>query len=192
MPLSPPAPRKLKHTRKIECQGFHREDGLWDVEAHLVDTKPFDVPNMDRPGGVLNAGEPMHEMWIRFTVDLDFEIKEVEVVTDWGPYSGCSAITPNFQALKGLRIVPGFTLRSRDLLGGVKGCTHLVELLGPLATTVYQTLYGARERAKPAGSDGKRPPLINTCHMYAADGDLVRKRWPEWAEPAVERTGKAD
>jgi hypothetical protein len=164
MPLSAPAPRHLKHTRTVECRGYHRDDGLWDIEGHLVDTKPFDVPNMDRPGNVLPAGEPMHEMWIRLTVDIDLLIHDVEVVTDWRPYYG-------------------------ELLGGTKGCTHLVELLGPLATTVYQTLYGARERAKPSGSDGKRPPLIGTCHMYAADGDLVRKRWPQWAvdrKPAPE------
>lgn len=181
MPLSAPAPRHLKHTRTVTCRGYHRDDGLWDIEGHLVDTKPFDVPNMDREGGVLPAGEPMHEMWIRLTVDIDLLIHEVEVVTDWGPYWGCAGITPNFQALKGLHIKPGFTLKTRELLGGTKGCTHLVELLGPVATTVYQTLYGARERAKPSGSDGRRPPLIDTCHMYAADGDLVRKRWPQWA-----------
>lgn len=181
MPLSTPAPRHIKHTRTIQCCGYHREDGLWDIEGHLTDTKPFDIPNMDRPGGTLVAGQPMHNMWIRLTVDLDLLIHGVEVVTDAGPYYGCPGITPNFQVLKGLHIKPGFTQKTRELLGGTKGCTHLVELLGPVATTVYQTLYGARERAKPAGTDGRRPALIDTCHMYAADGELVRRKWPEWA-----------
>ena len=41
MPLSQPAPRKLMHNRVIECRGYEREDGLWDIEGHLVDTKPY-------------------------------------------------------------------------------------------------------------------------------------------------------
>lgn len=181
MPLSTPAPRKLKHTRAVTCCGYRRDDDLWDIEGHLVDTKTFDIPNMERGAdGVLLAGDPLHEMWIRLTVDLDLVIHAVEVVTDWGPYQGCPTITPNFQSLKGLQIRAGFTQRTRELLGGTRGCTHLVELLGPVATTAFQTIYGAREKAKPAGSDGKRPGLIDSCHMYASDGALVKKRWPAW------------
>ena len=180
MPLSAPAPRELKHTRVIECRGYRREDGLWDIEGHLTDTKPFDIPGIERPEGHLRAGQPLHEMWIRLTVDLDLLIHEVEVATDWGPYIGCDGIAPSFQALKGLHIRPGFTLRTKELLGGTRGCTHLVELLGPVATTAFQSLYGAREKVKPAGSDGKRPGLVDSCHMYAADGRLVKKRWPQW------------
>ena len=38
MPLSTSAPRQLMHNRAIECRGYQREDGLWDIEGHLVDT----------------------------------------------------------------------------------------------------------------------------------------------------------
>ena len=181
MPLPEPAPRTPRHTRTVECRGYQRDDGLWDIEGHLVDTKPFDVRPMDRPGGVLPAGEPMHDMWIRLTVDLELRIHAVAVASDAGPYRGCGAIVPAFQALVGVQIRPGFTQKTRELLGGTRGCTHLVELLGPVATTAYQTLYGAREKVRPAGSDGRRPALIDSCHMYAASGPLVRQRWPQWA-----------
>ena len=33
--------RRLMHTRSVECNGYLRDDGLWEVEARLVDTKPF-------------------------------------------------------------------------------------------------------------------------------------------------------
>ena len=33
--------RRLMHTRSVECDGFLRDDGLWEVEAWLRDTKPF-------------------------------------------------------------------------------------------------------------------------------------------------------
>jgi len=30
--------RRLMHRRAIDCSGYLREDGLWEVEARLVDT----------------------------------------------------------------------------------------------------------------------------------------------------------
>ena len=69
MPLSRPAPRKHIHTREIRCRGYHRKDGLWDIEAFLVDTKTYGFDNVDR--GRIDAGEPIHGMWIRLTVDED-------------------------------------------------------------------------------------------------------------------------
>ena len=41
--LSTPAPRNPLHTREITFQGYARENGLWDIEAHLRDFKfqPF-------------------------------------------------------------------------------------------------------------------------------------------------------
>ena len=41
MALPTPAPRKLSHTRQVMLHGYQREDGLWDIEAHMRDTKPF-------------------------------------------------------------------------------------------------------------------------------------------------------
>ena len=71
-------------------------------------------------------------------------MQQVEATDRFRPYSVCGAITDNFKALVGVRIAPGWTLETRALLGGVKGCTHLVELLGPIATTAFQTIYPAR------------------------------------------------
>jgi len=106
MPLSNPASRKLMHTRTIECRGFERDDGLWDIEAHLSDVKT--TPHSRHHGGrERKPGEPVHDMWLRVTIDLDMKIHEVEARTDEGPYPICGDITPNFRALAGLTIGPG-------------------------------------------------------------------------------------
>jgi hypothetical protein len=42
MPLEPKVARAPLHRRAIEIQGYKREDGLYDIEGHLVDTKPHD------------------------------------------------------------------------------------------------------------------------------------------------------
>ena len=69
----------------------------------------------------------------------------------------------------------------KELLGGTRGCTHLVELLGPMATTAYQTLVGQR-RKKPQPEDAPRrkPWHLDTCHALASDGPIVKKDWPDF------------
>ena len=130
--LSAPVARKTLHTRTVKCNGYKRDDDLYDIEGHLVDVKSVGFYNMDR--GDLKPGDPIHEMWIRLTVDLNLNVVDVEAKTVWGPYALCGDITPNFKRLKGLSIKKGWTRKTRELLGGTKGCTHLVELLGPVAT----------------------------------------------------------
>ena len=41
MPLTSPSPRKSLHDREISCTGFHRSDGLWDIEGRLTDKKNY-------------------------------------------------------------------------------------------------------------------------------------------------------
>jgi hypothetical protein len=171
-------PRRLMHRREIECVGYHREDGLWDIEGHLVDTKSYDLNDLDR--GPAPAGQPLHEMWLRLTVDDELTVVEVEARTVWGPYHMCGDITPNFQVLKGLKIQGGWTQKTRELLGGTKGCTHLLELLGPLATTAFQTIYPLRARRERTQGARKRPGLLDSCHAWAADSPVIAKRFPEF------------
>ncbi|HEX2890527.1 DUF2889 domain-containing protein [Vineibacter terrae] len=195
MPLSAPAARRPLHTRKVTCQGFFREDGLWDIEGHITDEKHY--PNDGDWRGELQPGEYVHNMWIRLTLDEHMVIRDVEAVTDNSPYRVCPEITPNFKRLIGLRIAGGFHRQARERVGGTQGCTHLVELLGPVATTAYQTMHSdkARElmqehkarlaaasgktpsRPRPLTPEERRPPsVIDTCHAWAADGEAVR-RW---------------
>jgi hypothetical protein len=126
MPLSNPVPRRHIHTRRIECNGYEREDGLWDIEAHLVDTKS--QTHARRAGGrERQPGEPVHDMWLRVTIDLDMKIHDVEARTDEGPYSICGDIVPNFKGLIGITIGAGWRKRIAESVGGVKGCTHMVD-----------------------------------------------------------------
>ncbi len=190
MPLSPPAEREPLHRRAIECRGYRRKDGLWDIEGHIVDTKSYSFPNRDR--GEILAGEALHEMWIRLTIDDSMVVHEVEAVTDAGPYRVCPDITPAFQVLKGLRIAPGWTKAVRQRLGGAKGCTHLVELLGPVATVAFQTQVGLRMKALNALPEDRRPGVIDSCHAYRSDGEVVRRRWPRfYTGPDAVDAGKA-
>ena len=44
MPLTPSTSRRaLKHTRAIQIEAFVRDDGLWDLDAHIIDIKTRDA-----------------------------------------------------------------------------------------------------------------------------------------------------
>ncbi len=182
MPLSEPAPRKHLHTRRYEMRGFIREDGLWDIEGHITDTKTYSFENDYR--GTMEPGDAIHDMSIRLTIDDDFVIQAVEAVTDGSPYAVCPAVAPNFQRMVGVKIGPGWRKAIRDRLGGVHGCTHMVEMLGAMATVAYQTAYSSRTQTGKTGGTpvdtkpGVRPRLLNSCHAYRTDGPVVAKQFP--------------
>jgi hypothetical protein len=179
------------HHRRVDCRGYLRDDGMWDIEGHLVDTKPYDIPNPDR-GGTIRAGEHLHEMWIRLTVDTDLVAHAVEAKTDFGPYSLCGDITDNFRALVGLRIAAGWTQETRELLGGVKGCTHLVRAFRPGRDhRVPDRLSGTRQRGASRGrqtalirvrlrSDGGRAGKWRVYTGPVSRGGSVLSRLPSW------------
>ena len=190
MPLSPPIGRQHLHTRRVVCQGFFRDDGLWDIEGRITDEKTYEHANEWR--GALKPGDFVHDMSIRLTIDARFTIVDVDAVTDKSPYRMCGNIAPDFRKLIGLRIGGGFHRAVRERLGGVHGCTHIVELLGPVATTAFQTVSSGKARelerahrakagasppeAEIAGKPRRKPYVIDTCHAWAADGAVV-KRW---------------
>lgn len=177
MPLSEPVARKHLHTRQVVCKGFRRADELWDIEAHLVDTKSYRFSNRDR-GGEIKAGEPLHEMSMRLTIDLDMLIHGVEAVSDQTPFNICAEAAAAMKRLVGLRIRPGWLRTVRQRIGASAGCTHLLEMLRPLATAAYQTTHQAREDRANQNPQRGKPPIIDSCYALASDSPVVKREWP--------------
>jgi hypothetical protein len=179
MPLPDTVARSRLHTRSVAFQGYARDDGMFDVEAHLVDVK-------DRPYELLSGprapGEPVHEMWVRLTIDRKFTIHAVEASTDASPYPGyCNRIEAAYRKLIGMNLVDGFRKGLHDALGGVRGCTHLTELLAYLPTAAIQMFAGlVRE------DDGvKKPFQLDRCHALETGSDAVRRYYPKWHRGAA-------
>lgn len=176
MPLPPAAPRNAIHTRTFDCRGYEREDGLWDIEGRLTDSKAFHWRRRETQRG-LPAGEPVHDMWIRLTIDLDMKIHAAIAVTDSSPYRACGDITPNFKALIGKTIKRGWTKELRAAIGGAHGCTHMYELLGRVAAVAYQSTGQARAQHRPLNPE-KIPYQFMSCHMYTPASPATLERWP--------------
>ncbi|MGZ5103546.1 MAG: DUF2889 domain-containing protein, partial [Usitatibacter sp.] len=90
--LDPGVEREPLHRRTIEIHGYKRADGLYDIEGRLVDTKPYDFK---LAAGVRRANEPIHDMWLRITVDRTLTIVDAAAAMDAMPYvSMCDDIVP--------------------------------------------------------------------------------------------------
>ncbi|MCH6565169.1 MAG: DUF2889 domain-containing protein [Proteobacteria bacterium] len=181
MPLPNSTPRKKMHHRHIDCEGYLRDDGLWDIEAHMRDTRTYDCGyDEDHRGGIIRAGEPVHDMRLRLTIDLDFVIQEARAASDHTPFEICTRAAIEMKALVGLQIGRGWIKRVRERIGTDRSCTHLIELLGPIAATAYQTLHAALEERERKRKDSQRPMILDTCIALASDGAVVKRRWPEF------------
>jgi len=184
MPLTPPSPRRLVHQRTIVCTGYAREDGLWEVEGEFADTKSETYREGDQ--GAIPAGVPLHGLRLRLVIDDAAKILSAEAVLDHTPFSICPLAAPLTARLAGLSIGKGFMAEARRLIGGAQGCTHVLELLSEVAATAFQTLHEVRWREndalRAAGLPPRRPAIIDTCHALRADGPVVRRKWPEFAQ----------
>jgi hypothetical protein len=172
--LSPAVPREAVHKRQINCNGFVRADGLYDIEAELTDHKTYDFPSDFR--GTVTPDLAVHHMVLRITIDRDRVIQHAEAITITGPYAVCPTANAVFDNLVGLQIGPGWRRKVQAAIGGRHGCTHITELLGPVATIAYQTLYGEEARQKRQSGtlsdqdkQASRSQLANSCVGYADD-----------------------
>lgn len=183
MRFSEPKWREKLHSRRIECDGYLRDDGLWDIEARLVDTRYHATPLLT--GEVLEAGGVLHGMSMRVTLDSSMLIVAVESFLDKGPTIECPQAADVYQQLIGLRIGSGFSGRIKQLFRGRYGCTHMTELLIPIATTAmqsYSSNYDSRPAPKPGnlempGMNGASP--VNTCFGFRSSGEVARVYIPE-------------
>jgi hypothetical protein len=190
--FSNPSPRRLMHTRRIESKGFRREDGLWDIEARIIDSKPFAYHEPYR--GQREAESDVHNIAIRLTLDDDFVVRDIEVLMPAVPYPSCAGAIPNFKQLIGAKVGAGWRKAVQAVVGSTMGCTHARELLFPMATVAFQTLFGwedeaesAQEKARRAqrerlrGEQAGRPHFLDGCHSWASDGEVVATLYPQFS-----------
>jgi hypothetical protein len=184
MPLPSPAARRHLHTRAVTYRGFLRDDGLWDIEGELSDVKTYAFRMNDR--GAMAPDEPVHGMSIRVTVDDRMIIREIATATDFTPFGECQQGNAPMQQMVGASMGPGWRQAIEKALGGVRGCTHLRELLFNLATAAYQTVYPYQQHMRDQagatkGSVTEPPYHLGRCIAWDFDGPVVARQFPQFA-----------
>lgn len=182
-PSPEPVTREELHCRRIEMRGWRRSDGLFEVEGHLIDTKPHDFVPL-RGGTLVEAGNHIHDLGVRITFDGEFTVKAVETFTNAAPYDICPEGGRALQALVGVRMSSGWSQAVRNHLEKADSCTHLRELLLPMATVAHQSM-SFRLRGQPERLDAQGKPVrIDSCYAYGAKRSLVQRLWPEFHRTA--------
>ncbi|MYN11966.1 DUF2889 domain-containing protein [Pusillimonas sp. TS35] len=186
MPLPPSeTAREPLHSRSIRVNSFARADGLWDLEAELIDVKAYDFPL--RGGATHRAGDPIHHMHLRITIDENFTIVDAAAAYDAAPYGPhCMAIEPDYHDLIGMNLLRNFRDAVKARFGRVAGCTHMSELTYVLPTAAVQTMAN-RRRQEAQRPDARRPFQLDGCHALSVEGEVVRQYYPKWyVTPAAE------
>ncbi len=177
MPLTPSVvTREPLHTRTIKVQSYAREDGLWDLEAELIDYKSYDFPTRDK--GVFKAGRYVHHMHLRVTIDQTYAVVAAEAAYDAAPYGEhCTAIDIQYGDLVGMNLLKNFRAAVKERFSRTAGCTHLTELTNVLPTAAVQTM--ANQRRLDTGQK-KRPFQLDGCHALDTAGPVALKYYPKW------------
>ncbi len=183
MPLSESSPRREVHHRVIDMKTFARDDGLFDVEAHLVDRKPFPFRRLSVPRPI-PAGQPLHDLWVRMTVDESYVVRHIEASSDVTPWELCKEAQSTLSVLVGERIARGWSAKVKERLRGAASCTHLMEMLIPMATTALQGIRALRADLVTAVDHNGKPLKVDSCYAYGRHREVVKMLWPEHHRPS--------
>ncbi len=172
-----PIGRRELHFRRIDMRGWERDDGLYEIEGRVTDRKPHDFTS---PKGtkVVPANQPIHDMGVRLVFDEDMVVRAVTTFTDSSPYGDCPQGGQALQSLLGLRIGGGWSGEVRKRLAGASSCTHLRELLIPMATAAYQAMTMKRMDPPDQFDPTGKPLKVDSCYAYASNRSVVMRRWP--------------
>lgn len=180
--LPAPVPRQSVHRRTIETEGFLREDGLFDIEARLVDTKSHGY--RDSLGRDRQPGGRLHDICVRLTLDAEMTVRDIEVAMPATPFSICTQAMPSFRTLIGVRVGGGWRQAIRDRVAVSEGCTHVREMLSVMATVAFQTIASLSLRQSglklpSAQPRPQRPHFIDGCYAWDSGRAVVAFLYPD-------------
>jgi hypothetical protein len=170
---------KRVHTRKMEIQTLDLGDHQILVEGKLTDTRISQSPPQDPGPGPVTVHDLIARLWVQ---GPDLTIAAVEAEMPNVPREMCPQALPAVQKLVGLKVITGFTQKVKDLIGDVKGCSHLTNLfltLGPAAVQGYFAAYGRASGARPLDHPALSR-VIDSCHVWRKDGPYVKSLAAAW------------
>jgi len=146
------------------------------IEGRLTDERFF----KSYIYAVQRAIEPgiVHDIIVRVALSLPgliIECAEVEMPTV--PMAMCREVKDIVSKLEGFRITHGFKEKVKEVLGGKKGCIHILNLMLFISTAAIQGSYSYYNRVREDGKlmqpDFDSSLVINSCHIWREEGPLA-------------------
>jgi hypothetical protein len=162
--------KKLVHTRDISMRTFDLGSRSILVEGRLVDHR--------YQSKSIKASEspPVHHMTIQLKVKGPrMVIVQATAQMPHHPRKECPEVLPWIRNLKGLEIAPGYTLKVKKVIGGVRGCAHLTSLVIAMGESAVQGYWAAYGPQKGRLREETIKKFINTCHLWKEDGPILKE-----------------
>lgn len=170
------------HERTITMATYPAGPDRVVVEGRLVDRRLKDYYLVT--GEKRSAGD-IHHMVVRLLVETTgFIIQDVEVELVAVPRDECAVVGSSLGVIKGEKITKGFSNRMKSLLGGTKGCSHLMTLVIAMGPAALQGIFSSRAQkpmdlhamlADPKRTDFFMKTLLNTCTVWREDGPAIAR-----------------
>ena len=162
---------KKYHTRTIEVNTYDYDEQRLVVEGCLTDHR---LQEFYLATGEKRSPGILHQMIIHLLVNkTTLEIEDLHVEMPAVPRKECLETTNSMETVKGLRITSGFTLRVKALVGGGKGCNHIVALLTAMGSSTIQGYAAYKLQESPRFIPDMINMLVNTCWTWRSGGPLI-------------------
>jgi len=162
--------KKLVHSRGISIQTSDLGDHYILVEGSLIDHR-----YQPKQSDASEESELVHHMVIRLKVKgPEMLIEQAEATMPHHPREECPEVLPWIRNLEGLGIAPGFSMKVKRAIGGIKGCAHLTSLVIAMGESAVQGYWATYERGRTGIREQTIKKFINTCHLWKEDGPIVK------------------
>ncbi len=169
--------RKAIHTRNIELSTYCLGNSELIVKGTLLDErfqKVYDILEQELTPGVI------HHMEIFVLVrDNPLRIAEAEAYMPRVPMLQCNETLAVIKKVEGLEIKAGYSKKIKELMGSIKGCTHLTHLLTVMGQEiVHGWLTEKRKHKTPAPETAdqitEKNFVLNSCMLWREDGPKIK------------------
>lgn len=166
------------HSRNISIDCFEVGDNLILLEGVLRDDRLF--PSYYYSVGEYRDPGILHHIAVSMKISLpQLVITSAEAEMPTIPMAKCIEAKDCVKKLVGLQIKSGFTRKVSQIIGGTLGCVHVTNLVLAMASAAIQGFAAycsrAREQSDTKILEFDVSPLINSCHLWRANGPLIAK-----------------
>lgn len=169
--------------RTIEISTYSTDDEKkYIIEGFLNDDRLNDYYLIT---GEKNPAGKIHNMAVRMLVSLpEMKIEDIEAEMIDVPGEECHDTIDFLKPVIGLTLTQGYSIKIRSLLGGINGCTHIVNLLINMAPAAMQGIWSHRAQEKvdrDSSKDEKKRVFMmeeflkNTCYAWREKGKRFKK-----------------
>jgi hypothetical protein len=165
------------HKRKLEMRTHALDGDRLIVEGRLKDERFVSGYHWDgkpRKEGIVHrmAVRLLIGGWPPSIMDAEAEMHDI-------PHELCPTTLDAVKRIIGLSVTPGFSEEIRKRIGGIEGCTHLMQLITAMGPAVLHGYWTQRSRKKHPlpGSLEELPGLnsvINSCRLWREDGPFLK------------------